>query len=560
MLGARLNHVRSYIRQNGLGHTAMQAWGKAREHCLKTYDRWYRSRQPGPETLAAQRAQAFDAPPLISVVVPVFNTRRDYLEAMAESVLRQSYPHWELCLADGGSEKLETLDALKALAQRDERIKVFFAPENLGIAGNTNRGIEMARGAYVALMDHDDTLAPDALYWIAEAIQRTGAEMLYTDEDKMHREGRYYFAPHLKPDYSPDLLKSCNYICHLMALKRSLLARIGGLQTGFDGSQDHELALRAAGAARGICHIPRVLYHWRQVQSSMSHQNMQKCLDAAQRAVEAQLLREGRNARVEILRSRCRVVYGVEGEPEVTVLLWHEGTENQLAACLAAIRETADYPRLKIRPLSGSSRPRALNQAVREAEPGYLVFMDSQVLPGTRGWVAQWLGYCQRPECLSVCPKLVTPGGRLAFAGYLVGMEKGVSVPQGGLPGESWGYFGIKEMLHNVAASSWAFMMVNRQRFLDVGGFDEGYRRELADVDWCLRASSRGGWHLYDPYARGVAAAGRLSDPPQSQADLERFQAQWPQLRDPYYNPQFTRRGGGYQLAKNSEGAMQSEG
>ncbi|MBQ2699593.1 MAG: glycosyltransferase, partial [Clostridia bacterium] len=234
MAGSRLDHIKNYIRQNGVSHTAYQAFQKVKEHYLKSYDRWYQKNQTSFEGLEEQHLRVFKSPPLISVVVPVFNTRADYLKQMAMSVIAQSYPHWELCLLDGGSERAETLAALEELRGKDKRIRVERAQENLGIAGNTNLAIAMARGSYIALLDHDDTLSPDALYWIADAIETTGAELLYSDEDKMQHDGKYLFTPHLKPDYSPDLLRSCNYFCHLMVLKTDLLKRIGGLQAGFD--------------------------------------------------------------------------------------------------------------------------------------------------------------------------------------------------------------------------------------------------------------------------------------------------------------------------------------
>ena len=172
MAGGRLDHIRRYILKNGLKHTAYQAWLKTKDYYLRSYDRWYHRHKAAPDELQAQHLRVFKAPPLISVVVPVFNTRPEYLSEMALSVVEQSYPHWELCLLDGGSEKPATLAALKELSRLDKRIRVERAKENLGIAGNTNLAIDMARGAYVALLDHDDTLTPDALYWVAEAVEK----------------------------------------------------------------------------------------------------------------------------------------------------------------------------------------------------------------------------------------------------------------------------------------------------------------------------------------------------------------------------------------------------
>jgi len=545
-VGSRLEHIRRYVQENGLRHTAFQAWQKTRDYYLRSYDRWFDKNKPTKEELDRQHQHIFKKPPMISVAVPVFNTRADYLKEMAMSVVHQSYPHWELCLLDGGSSKQETLDMLKELAGTDKRIRTQRAVENLGIAGNTNLAIDMARGSYVALLDHDDTLTPDALYWVADAIERTGAEVLYSDEDKMHHEGKYLFTPHLKPDYSPDLLKSCNYFCHLMVIQRELLKNIGGLMTGFDGSQDHELALRATHSAKRVCHIPKVLYHWRQDANSMSHRNMDKCLDAGRRAAQAQIEREGLRAHISQVRTRNRIVYEVEGEPLVTLILYTDEDGAKAEKLEKGILEKAGYEHLEILKVNGKDRCRVLNTAAQQAKGDYILFMDGGVKVDTLGWVRQWVGYCQRESCLSVCAKMVDKRNNVAFAGYAVGVGKGVTVPQKGAPGDSWGYFGIKEMTHNVAAASWSLMMVKKELFLKMGGFDEDLPA-LADVDWCLRASrDNAGWHTYDPYLKAVTDGRGLWQ--HYSADWEEFLYRWSDLQDPYYNPQWSRKDANYRL------------
>ena len=542
MAGGRLDHIRRYILKNGLKHTAYQAWLKTKDYYLRSYHR----HKAAPDELQAQHLRVFKAPPLISVVVPVFNTRPEYLSEMALSVVEQSYPHWELCLLDGGSEKPATLAALKELSRLDKRIRVERAKENLGIAGNTNLAIDMARGAYVALLDHDDTLTPDALYWVADAVEKSGAEVIYSDEDKMQHEGKYLFTPHLKPDYSPEFLKSCNYFCHLMVIKTSLLKEIGGLRIGFDGSQDHDLALRASWQAEKIYHIPRVLYHWRQDANSMSHRNLEKCVDAGRRAVIDQLAREGVSGHVEVIHGRNCVTYDVIGAPQATILLWHEGSAAKLNKCRDLIQKSAGYEGFEIVVVEGDDRCRALNEAAQRAAGDFLVFMDSGVEVERPGWLARWIGYCQRETCLSVCPKLIDRRRRLAFAGYVVGVNPGVVVPQRGYPADSWGYFGVKELTHNVASSSWALMIVKREDFLALDGFDESLPA-LADVDWCLSASKKlGGWHIYDPYFKAKTSGGGLWT--KRDAAWEPFNNKWPELQDPYYNPQWSRENGNFTL------------
>ena len=220
----------------------------------------------------------------LSFLIPTYNTPPELLRALADSLLHQSCGAWEACFYDGASTRADTRELLQALTQEDNRFRVTFGAENRGIAGNTNAALTMATGKFVALCDHDDLLAPDAVRCILEAAQ-DGADFVYTDEDKVSADGTHFFEPHLKPDFAPDSLRSGNYICHITAASRALMNAVGGLRPGFDGSQDHDLALRLSENATKITHIPRILYHWRMLDTSFSHQKAQTCADAAARAV-----------------------------------------------------------------------------------------------------------------------------------------------------------------------------------------------------------------------------------------------------------------------------------
>ena len=220
----------------------------------------------------------------LSFLIPTYNTPPELLRALADSLLHQSCGAWEACFYDGASTRADTRELLQALTQEDNRFRVTFGAENRGIAGNTNAALTMATGKFVALCDHDDLLAPDAVRCILEAAQ-DGADFVYTDEDKVSADGTHFFEPHLKPDFAPDSLRSGNYICHITAASRALMNAVGGLRPGFDGSQDHDLALRLSENAAKITHIPRILYHWRMLDTSFSHQKAQTCADAAARAV-----------------------------------------------------------------------------------------------------------------------------------------------------------------------------------------------------------------------------------------------------------------------------------
>ncbi len=257
------------------------------------YHRWIKKHEPSPRELARQRTTILARRPLISVVVPAYNTPERFFSEMIESVRTQTYPHWELCIADGGSSASHHPGA-------DNRIRLQHLDENRGIAGNTNAALAMATGDYVAFLDHDDVLAPFALHALAEAINRhPDADFFYSDEDKLDESGQRV-DPCFKPGWSPDLLRHHNYICHLVVLKRSLLERLGGIRPGFDGAQDYELVLRASEKAEQIVHIPLVLYHWRLHPQSTAQNTASKqyLVDAGKRALEEHLHRIGTVARV----------------------------------------------------------------------------------------------------------------------------------------------------------------------------------------------------------------------------------------------------------------------
>lgn len=241
---------------------------------------------------AAQRAQQGQEffSHKVSFLIPTYNTDPTLLHELVDSLLDQTCPLWEACFYDGASPSDATRQALLAEAARDARIRVTLGEENLGISGNTNKAAEMAQHDVLALCDHDDLLTPDAVYCLLKAAE-AGADLIYSDEDKCNQAGTFFFDPHFKPDYSPYALRSGNYICHLMATTRSLWDACRGLDSRYDGSQDFDLTLRLAEKAQCILHIPRVLYHWRQLETSVSHQKAIHCAEVAAQAVNEHLSR-----------------------------------------------------------------------------------------------------------------------------------------------------------------------------------------------------------------------------------------------------------------------------
>lgn len=485
--------VVSYVRRHGASYTLRRAGEMLCERVLHTYDRQCRREDPDDAALAAQRAAQPDAG-LISVAIPAYNTRPEFLRALAVSLISQTYQNWEAVIYDGCSTDEEAVAAMNELS--DPRIRVVHGQANEGISGNTNRAIALCRGGYIALCDHDDVLTPDALWHAASVIAAEQPDMLYSDEDKLTEDGRVRTDPHRKPDFCPDNLRSGNYICHLMVIRSELLERLGGLRPAFDGSQDHDLALRIAQSTQKIVHIPRILYHWRTVGSSMSHQRLAQCQDAAARAVTEHMGRIGYpgacTAEDGVLRLRYDVPEGL------------------------TVRT--------IRVPAGESYA-FINRAALAAEEDVLFILHESVHSLSEGFERELLMYAQRDDVGAVTPMLTDRRGRVTHAGFsLCGGD--VRCRSKGLPWHAGGWHAMNRTSHNVSALSAACLMIRRDHYIP---FDEAYTDGLGAADWCLKLAQRGLHCVYTPHARAVCEdKGLLS----AWTDMEKLRAAWPKIKD----------------------------
>ena len=480
----------------------------------------------------------------LSFLIPTWNTDPALLTALADSLLAQSCPRWEACLYDGASTSPATRDALQRLAGRDPRFRVVMGTENGGISCNTNAAYAMATGDVIALCDHDDLLAPDAVRCILEAAE-AGADFIYTDEDKVSADGTRFFGPHLKPDFSPDALRSGNYICHITAMTRSLaesLVQRDGclLRSEYDGSQDHDLALRATELAAKVTHIPRILYHWRMLEGSFSHQRAEKCALAACAAVTQQLRRLDISAKTGMERLRTRIWYHVP-QTTVTAIALGEG----------AIPVGPDEV---IRVTEASQ----LNAAARQAKGEYLLFISGGLKPMNagflrdhtmyacwdRGWLHELLMYAQRPGVGCVGSAILDRQRFYRHAGYAVDVPGGAVSHHAG----QW-YYGhpyevTDRIVRNVTGVSSALLLIRREVFLRLGGFGD-YESDLRGADLGLRCMQAGLVNVYTPHAQmicqGALPCLTAAAPEQ---DLRRFRAAWGEHPpEKYYSPLFTRDG-----------------
>ena len=317
------------------------------------YGPWYDAYVPSVEELEKQKKRKWKYNPKISVVVPAYQTPEVFLRQMMDSLLEQTYDNWELCIADASPENASMEYVLKEYASRDSRILWKKLEKNQGIAGNTNEAIAMASGEFVGLLDHDDLLAPNALYEIASALEHEpDIDVLYTDEDKVRGEGLEHFQPHFKPDFNPDLLRSNNYICHFFVARRSLIEKVGGFSSAFDGAQDHDFIFRCTEQAGKIHHIPEIMYHWRTHQSSTADNPESKlyAFEAGKRAVEANLHRCGLKGQVSHTKDYgfYRVKYQVQGNPLVSIIIPNKDARDDLEKCVHSILEKSTYQNIEI--------------------------------------------------------------------------------------------------------------------------------------------------------------------------------------------------------------------
>lgn len=490
---ALAERVIRYVRMHGAAYTLRRAGEMLGERVLRTYERQCRRSDAAPEELARQRSAQPEAG-LISVAIPAFNTRPAFLKALTESLAAQTYENWEAVILDGGSTDQDSIAAMNAVD--DPRIRIIHSPVNAGISGNTNEAIRHCRGEYVALCDHDDTLTPDALWQVACAIVRERPDMLYSDEDKMTEDGRIRTDPHRKPDFCPDNLRSGNYICHLTVLRRELLAALGGLRPTFDGSQDHDLVLRASERTQRICHIPRVLYHWRTVGASMSHQRLSQCQDAAARAVAEHMERIG-------YPGSCAVEDGV-------LRLRYDVPEGITVRC--------------IRVPAGEGYA-FMNREAAASSEDVLLFVDESVSGMTGSFEHEMLMYAQRDDVGAVTPMLTDRRGRVTHAGFQL-TGKNVVCRNAGLPHHAGGWHGMNRTSHNVTAVSAACFMIRRDHFIP---FDESWKDGLGAVDWCLRLSQQGLRCVYTPHARAVCMHQALLS---RWTQLQRFHSRWGDRQD----------------------------
>ncbi len=592
---------------------------------LDAYDEyWDRFYRPSPDVLDRQRRQAgaLSYQPQFAVVMPTWNGDPRLIDAAIESVRAQSWPHWALYISDDASDDSAALAMLARRHADEPRIQFLQHTERGGIATNTNRAIAAAQGDYVVFLDHDDLLTPDALFCVADCLQQQRYDWLYSDEDRLEADARgveCHHSPFFKPDFDPDLLLGLNYICHLVVVRADVLAAVQGLRTGVDGAQDHDLLLRLAAYSQAaiaqptapettavrntgqpgaqalsnrIHHIPRVLYHWRVVSSSVSQDlaGQQKLRRTIVQVVDEHLHGQGQDAMVEMHNDAVgsarlfanRIRWRLPSPPPaVSIIIPTRDRLDLLRPCVDSVLESLDAyrgqveviiadndsreadtlawfaqlrdaPQVRLLPCPGAFNYSAINNAAaRAAQGNVLVFLNNDTRVLSADWLDELVSLACRPEVGAVGTRLLYQDGTLQHAGVLIGLE-GVAGHEGlGESPRDGGYYGRSHLLRNASAVTAACLATRRALFLHLGGFDELHLQvAFNDVDFCLRVREAGYRLLYTPFAtlyhyesksrgREITAAQQARHAREAQTLRQRWGSAL--HYDPYYNAHFER-------------------
>ena len=499
--------------------------------------------------------------PRISVLMPVYNTDPEVLLDAVDSVRAQIYGNWQLCIADDGSDRPETQEVLASI-ERDPSVAVVVLAGSSGISGATNAALALADGEFVTFLDHDDVLKPHALAQVARWLDADPSlDVVYSDEDKLDPDGQLY-DPHLKPDWSPDLLTTQNYLCHLTVARRSLVEDVGGFRSEYDGSQDYDLFLRLTEKTDHIAHVPEPLYSWRAVPGSAAAEANAKpyAIAAARRAVADALERRGYDGRVdETARIGCfRARYPLPGRPKVSIIIPTKNRAQLLRQCISSIIQLSTYKNFEIVVIDNQSTEaealgylatapvrvirysepfnyaRMMNFGARSVECDALLFLNNDTEVMNHDWIEGLLEHAMRPEVGAV-------GGRLFF-GNGEPQHEGIMLAVGG----GWaynanhnGYWARGELTRNATAVTGACTMIRPSVYWQVGGNDERLRVAYNDVDLCLRIRQAGYEVVYTPFVELHHYESASRSGYEHPLDGPLFGTRWrPRgVVDPYYSP-----------------------
>jgi glycosyltransferase involved in cell wall biosynthesis len=549
------------------------------------YQEWLKLNEAHPQNLKAycKKCDAFIYRPTISIVMPVWNTEKRCLQNAIDSIINQLYPNWELCIADDASTKPHVKKILSAYVIKDHRIKVKLLKENLNISGATNEALSLASGEFIGFMDHDDVIRPDALYHVVELLNRKpDLDLIYSDEDKIDIHG-HKSDPFFKPDWSPDLLLSENYISHFSVVRRSLVNECGGCRPGFEGSQDYDLTLRISEKTDKISHIAMPLYSWRQVAGSVAAAVDAKpyAFTAAIRALNESMDRRAIKGDTQrYTQFSYRIRRQIIGDPLVSIIIVTRN-KHVLRKCLESIQQKSTYNKLEIIIVNNTGQnisdetilksfkhkilnyneifnyARMNNIGANAADGEYLVLLHDDTEIKEPGWIEAMLEQAQRQDVgltggLVIYAKESVFTGKIQHAGLLIGVGGIGSFAFEGLPEQALGYFNLAKCIRNCSAVATICSMIRKSVFLDVGGFHENYATAYGDADLCLRLRNKDCLIVYTPFSvvyHKDDIHEYVREAPSEEADFIRTWEEVFAKGDPYYNRNLTHLDGAFSVA-----------
>lgn len=530
--------------------------------------------------LAKQRehALALKLQPIFSIVVPTYNTPSQILIECIESVLAQTYPNWELCIADDASSAQHVKSILDRYVAQDDRIKVVYRTNNGHIAEATNSALAIATGEYICLMDHDDVIAPNALYEFALKLNEDSSmDFIYSDEDKLSFDGALRFEPHFKPDWSPEYLECCMYTAHFACYRSEIVRRTGGFHKEFNGAQDYDFALRFSEHIKKVAHVSKVLYHWRTIPGSTatSMDNKGYVVDAAIRALEEHLGRSGKLAFVKSSQYKgCfHVRYQVEGNPKVSIVIPSAGRDSLirgkqidlLVNCIVSIMEKSTYSNFEIVVVDNNDLrsetivalakypvtfvhytdpvfnvAAKMNLGAEHASGEYLLFLNDDTEVIEPDWIEAMLSLAQRMDIGAVGAKLFFEDGTLQHVGvtFCDGLPDHI---RRGFPGNEPGYYFSTEGQRNYLAVTGACILLRTSLFHEIGGFDEAFAVNYNDIDLCLKVWQKGYRNVYTGQAKLYHFESRNRKREVATHEQDLFLQRWGDRvgKDPYYSHYF---------------------
>ena len=572
-----------YLKENGIKETVYKILFGMQEEF--DYDAWFRRNRILDEELERQKKIVFPYAPKISILVPTFNTPKDLLIEMIESVRNQSYANWQLCIADGSNQE-ETKNILKEYVSKDNRIVVSWLDKNYGISENTNKALELADGEYTALFDHDDVLELNALYEVVSSLQKVHHDIVYTDEDKLNGKTLQYEDPNFKSDYNEDLLLSHNYITHFFVVKTNILREVGGFNSEYDGAQDYDVILKCVEKTNDIHHIAKILYHWRMHEGStaLNPESKMYCYIAGKKAIQHHLDRIGVKAKVEMRKKPYwglyHVEYLLEEESFVSIVIPNYEHEDVLKTCIDSLYNVNTYKNFEIIIVENNSKKKSTfdyyeqvqaehenvkvvtwegtefnfsainNFGAKYAKGQYLLFLNNDTKVIAPEAIREMVGTCSRNNVGIVGAKLLYQDNTIQHAGVVIGFMGYARHIMNDIEGlKDPGYMMRAQVNCDYSAVTAACMMTKKSLFEELDGFDESFKVACNDIDYCLRVRKKNYLVVFNSFAKfyhfeskSRGYENNLEKVNRFNREVEIWQDRWRDILvngDPYYNVNF---------------------